>query len=129
MTQILNDKELKLKYRSIQEIRLIKDDMLKNRSIFIKFWHIYKIKLRNDHLWLGICCRHYGTHYTDKQRIAVMMVRFLTTLAVSALFYGQAKDTTIGDFSLSLYESLLGFIPMFITSKCIKENKPSQQHF
>ena len=45
---------------------------------------------------------------------------FINTFAVSALFYGTAGNSVIGDFSLILYESLLGFIPMFILEKCIK---------
>ena len=99
--KILQNKELKLKYRSIQEIRLIKDDMFENRSFWIKFCHLYQINLRNEHLWLGICFRDYGTHFTHSQRILILMVRLLTTLAVSALFYGKAKNSTVGDISLS----------------------------
>ena len=99
--KILNDKELKLKYRSIQEIRLIKDDMFENRSIFLKFWHLFSINMRNEHLFLGICFRDYGTSYTHSQRIAILMVRVLTSLGVSALFFGRAKNTTVGDISLS----------------------------
>ena len=55
-----------------------------------------------------------------------MMVRLLTTFAVSALFYGSQSNSVIGDFSLVLYESLLGFIPMFVLVKCIKERKPRE---
>ena len=99
--KILNDKELKLKYRSIQEIRLIKDDKFENGSIFLKFWHLFSINMRNEHLFLGICFRDYGTSYTHSQRIAILMVRVLTSLGVSALFFGRAKNTTVGDISLS----------------------------
>ena len=41
--KILSDNNEKLKYRSIQEIRVIKDDMLKNRHFFMKFYHLYKV--------------------------------------------------------------------------------------
>ena len=44
---------------------------------------------------------------------------------VSALFYGTSNDSIIGDISLVLYESLLGFIPMFILEKFIKEHAGS----
>ena len=45
--------------------------------------------------------RNYGTNYTHSKRIAILMVRLLTTLAVASLFYSQSKDTTIGDITLS----------------------------
>ena len=41
--QILSDNETKMKYRSIQEIRVIKDDMFKNRSFCVKFYHLFKV--------------------------------------------------------------------------------------
>lgn len=60
--------------------------------------------------------RDNGTHYTHSKRIAILMVRLLTTLGVAALFYGKAKDTTIGDFTLS-YEIKIPrqrFTPSFL---------------
>ena len=93
--------EEKLKYRSIQEIRLIKDDILANRPYRVRLWNLFKINMMNDHIWLGICCRHHGTSYTHTQRIAILMVRLLTSMAVAALFDARAKDSTIGDISLS----------------------------
>ena len=92
----------KLKFRSIQELRVIKDDNLKDRSLFVKWFHLFLISLKCDHIWLGICCRSWGTSYTYTQRIAILMIRLLTSLAVGALFYGRAKATVIGDISLSL---------------------------
>ena len=45
-------------YRSIKEIKLIKDDVLKHKHYCIKLFHLFAIALRNDHLWWGICCRN-----------------------------------------------------------------------
>ena len=100
-THVLMTKEEKLKYRNIQEIRLIKDDLLKHRSFCVRFYNLFKLNIRNDHLWLGICCRDYGTNFTFAQRIAICMVRLLTSLSIAALFYGRAETSPIGDFSLS----------------------------
>ena len=122
--KILNNKELRLKYRINQEIRIVKDDKLKHRSYLFKFFHLFFLNMRNEHLWLGICFRDYGTSYTESQRILILMVRVLTSLCVSALFYGRRKESTIGDVSLMLYESLLGFIPMFVVQQLIKRHKP-----
>ena len=87
------------------------------------------LTLRNDHIWLGICCRNQGTHYSHNQRISVMMVRLLTTMAVCALFYGRSKGNTVGDISLLFYESIMGFIPMFILEKLIKDRTPTSNEF
>ena len=108
----------KLKYRSIKEARLIKDDEMKHARApyIIKLWHLWRISMRNDHVWYGICCRNKGTSFTNKQRIFMMMLRLSTTMAVSSLFYGSSTDTIVGEITLALYESLLGFIPIF----CIK---------
>ena len=76
------DKEIKSKYRNIQEIALIKDDMLKQRSFCVRFCRLLRINMMNDHLWLGICFRSWGTGYTHTQRIAILMVRLLTTLGM-----------------------------------------------
>lgn len=82
--RILSGKDLdfKLRYRSIQEARLMYDDAVKNRSCLVRFWHLFVIKLRNDHLYLGVCVRQYGTHFTSIQRVAILMVRLLTTLGM-----------------------------------------------
>ena len=96
----LSQKE-KLKYRSIQEIRLIKDDILAKRPYHVRLWNLFKINIRNDHLWMGICFRDFGTSYTHTQRISILMVRLLTSMAVAALFYARSKDSAIGDISLS----------------------------
>ena len=76
----------KLKYRSIQEIRILKDDELKHRSFIVKWFHLFVIKLRNDHMWAGIFCRDWGTSFTYNQRIAILMTRLLTTMATAAMF-------------------------------------------
>ena len=124
LSKILNNEKLKQKYRSIQEIRIVKDDQLKHRSYFVQFWHLYLLNLKNEHLWFGICFRNFGTSYTYTQRISILMIRFLVTLSTSALFYGRAKNRAIGDVSLMMYESLLGFLPIFIIKRCIKRHKP-----
>ena len=124
LSKIMADEEIKLRYRSVQELRVLTDKFLKDTSLFNKFWHLFKSNIRNDHLWIGICARRYGTHYTHSQRIASLMVRLLSTFCVSALFFGRAKDTTIGDYSLSFYESILGFIPIFFIQTFIKRYKP-----
>ena len=118
----------KLQYRNIQELRLIKDDLIKHRPFGIRFLHLWWLNIRNDHIILGICFRDYGTNFKFSSRVAIIMIRLLTTIAgmlyyftfsvfnwihwhgcflfiyctVSALFYGQAKESTVGDISLSL---------------------------
>ena len=47
-------------------------------------------------------------------------------MSVAALFYGQVKHSNVGDMSLALYESLLGFIPVYILAKLVKEHKPEE---
>ena len=92
----------KRKYRAIKELELALNE---NNESFVKRWFkLYLISLKDDHIWLGICCRHHGTSYSANERIAVMMVRLLTTFAVGALFFGESKDSAIGDITLSLYE-------------------------
>lgn len=66
-------------YMVIQELNIVKNQ---KRSILSKVYSLWKIKLRTDHMWLGICFRSAGTSYTTFQRISVMMVRLLTTMAV-----------------------------------------------
>ena len=118
------NKDAMLEYKSIQEIRIIKDDSLKRASLIVRFWHIYKILLRSDHIWFGICCRYNGTSFTDTQRIIILMIRALTSMACAAIFYARSKGTAIGDITLTLYESLLGLIPTFLMKHIIKYYKP-----
>ena len=75
-----NQKE-KQKYRSVAELRLVSDPKFKNKSYCSKVFILWKIFVCNDHLWFGICCRHNGTFFTHNQRISVLMVRLLTTMA------------------------------------------------
>lgn len=42
------------------------------------------------------------------------------------MFYGRAKQSVIGDFSLMLYESLLGFVPMVLLRGFIKYRLPTK---
>ena len=56
--------------------------------------------------------KYIGTNYTTTQRILLLMVRLLITMAVSSLFYGINRDTFIGDWSLVFYGSLFGWIPV-----------------
>ena len=112
MKRILSNDELKLKYRSLQEIRIIKDSQLKQRSYFIQWLHLFVLNLKNDHLWAGICFRDFGTSYTSTQRIAILCVRLLTTLAVAALFFGRAKESAIGDISLSEFYPYTNTFPL-----------------
>ena len=45
---------LKIRYRSVKEARMILDDVKKHHSNTVKLWHLFKITLRNDHIWLSI---------------------------------------------------------------------------
>ena len=117
----------KLKYRSIKEARLIKDDEMKHAPYIIKLWHLWRISMRNDHVWYGICCRNKGTSFTNKQRILMMMLRLLTTMAVSSVFYGSSNETIVGEITLALYESLLGFIPIFVLKRIIVRRRPTSK--
>ena len=76
--------------------------------VFVVACCVYCISTYIEHLWLGICFRQFGTNYTCSQRISILMVRLLTSFAVAATFYGVSKGTVVGDFSLMVYESLLG---------------------
>ena len=57
-------------YRSIQEFRVIYDDKFENtacscwKGCLPKSFHLWLIAMRNDHIWFGICFRHYGTSFT-----------------------------------------------------------------
>ena len=68
--------------------------------------------------------RSHGTSFTTRERVAIIMIRLLTTMSVTAAFYGRSKSTIIGDFSLAFYESILGFLPMKFIEDCIKSHKP-----
>ena len=74
-----------------------------------------------------ICFRNHGTAFTHSQRISVLMIRLLTSMAVGALFYGQSGKNVIGDISLTLYESLFSFIPVFILQQLIKRRRSSSK--
>ena len=78
------------------------------------------ISLRNDHLWIHICSSEsdYGTNYSGTQRILIMMIRFLITMVVAAIFFG--------DITLAFIKSMLGFIPMFFIQKFMKQYTPSK---
>ena len=117
----------KLKYRSIKEARLIAHDEMKHASYGIKLWHLWRIKMRNDHILWGICCRNKGTSYTNRQRISMLMLRLLTSMAVAALFYAQTSSTFVGEISLSFYESLIGFIPIFVLKQLIVRRRPTSK--
>ena len=93
----------KLKYRKILEMRLIKQDFDKMDKLHAKkwkkymytLWDLYKINLRNDHIWFSLCFRDYGTNYNDKQRIAIMMTRWLNTMAVSGMYFVNAATVSL----------------------------------
>ena len=42
---------LKIRYRSVKEARMILDDVKKHHSNTVKIWHLFKIAMRNDHIW------------------------------------------------------------------------------
>ena len=88
-------------YRSVREMELVQDKNWQQLGFCSKFLKLFAINLNSDHLWLGICFRSFGTGYTHTQRIAILMVRLLISLCIVALFYGRAKQTPIGDLSLS----------------------------
>ena len=71
----LLSQEEKMKYRSIIELKWLKDSS-KNENIGLcKQWGgLWCINLRNDHLCCGICCRDWGTSYTHAQRTSILMV-------------------------------------------------------
>ena len=76
-TVVKKDKKLmkhNLKYRRVQELLIFQDDKYSEKSFLYKFLILWKLNLQNDHLWLGICCRDHGTHYTHMERICIMMV-------------------------------------------------------
>ena len=39
----------------------------------------------------------------------------------------MVKQSTVGDIALSFYESMFGFIPIFIMEKLIKNHRPREQ--
>ena len=71
---------LKLKYRSIKDLRVLSNE---KSSYYYKLFGLWRISFRNDHIWFGICCRNHGTSYTYLERTAVMFIRFLTSMAVA----------------------------------------------
>ena len=88
-------------YRGIQESRIIEDVDWTNLSFCDKFQKAFVLSVKNDHLWLGICFRSYGTNYTYTQRLLMIMFRLLISMATAACFFGRAKDRSVGDLSLS----------------------------
>ena len=122
--QLLSRQE-KLKYKSIIVLEWLKQSSEnEDVSLFKQWFGLCRINCVNDHIWIGVCMRNYGTSYTHAQRISILMVRLLSTMCIAALFFGRAKDTVIGDISLTLYESFLGFLPMYFLQKWITQHKP-----
>jgi len=66
-----NDDHYK-QHRIVQELDILTDD---NLSLCPKVFKIWIQALLNEHLWLGICCRQYGTHFSHSKRIAIMKIR------------------------------------------------------
>lgn len=44
-----------------------------------------------------------------------------------ALFYGESKDTVVGDWILGLWESFFGFFPVWLMKFALKKRKPSEK--
>ena len=89
------------KYRSIQQIRMISNDDWTTLSFCCKFKRVFKMNIMDNHIILGICCRRFGTGCTNSQRMAILLVRVSTSMAMVAMFYGVATNESIGDLSLS----------------------------
>ena len=113
------------KYRSLIEYDILCNQKNPNDEKY-KIFKLWFVAIKNDHIWFGICFRDYGTNYSGTQRILVMMVRFLTTMAVSAVFYGVTQGSQIGDLSMAFLESMLGFIPMKFIEDFMKQYKPKK---
>lgn len=73
--------------------RLVFDD--KNLPLLTKMYRLWIISLRNDHQFWSLFFRHPGSGYSDKQRIATLLMRLLTIMAVNGIFYGSS-DASIG---------------------------------
>lgn len=120
-------KQDRSQYRVIQEMRVIRDDTLKHKNCCVKSYHLWTIGMKNDHVIFGLCFRQRGTSYTHKQRVSVLLARFLSTCAVSAIFFGVSKDTIFGDISLAFWEAAVGWLPMVIMTQLIKRHKPKER--
>ena len=51
----------------------------------VKIYQLWLLGMRNDHIWCGLCFRDYGTNFGQGERIAMIMLKFLTSAAVAAL--------------------------------------------
>ena len=92
-----------------------------------KIIHLWWINLKNNHTWMSLCCRGYGTNETNTGRLLVICIKLLSTMAIGSVFYGESKSTTVGDWMLSLYSSLFSFLPVKLMTYLLKQRKPSEK--
>ena len=66
--------------------------------------------------------RDHGLNFTNIQRVLVLM-------AFAAIFDDIEKASRFGNLSLSMYESLFGFIPCHTGQTLIAQRQPSERQF
>lgn len=114
---------IKNKHRDIKVDNII---MQKNLNCCVKILKVWKIYLRNNHLWMGICCRDYGTNFTSTQRVFILSVKMSSMMAAAALFYGYAATSDVQDWMTIFYQSLCGFIVYYFLKFLIIERVPRE---
>ena len=95
-------------YRSVVEYKIKSNE---NLSWFKKLGYLWCSSLRNEHIYLSLCCRDFGTNFTTTQRLCVLMIRLLITMSLSALYYGYNRTqsgTIVRSWTLIFWESLFG---------------------
>lgn len=92
-------KILNKKYRSVIIHNIYnKSDVHLIQQIGLLWW----ISIKNDNILFGICFRNFGTNYTTTQRLSLLMVRILISMAASAIFFGVSRDSIVGDWTLGM---------------------------
>ena len=118
-----NDNEIDyLSYDNVYRYKIISDN---DTEWAEKLFYLWLFVMQNNHAWFGICCRYRGTNYTSKERISILMLRMLISMSVGAVFYGSANtESRVNPYVVGFIESLVGWLPVYMISYCIKKSLP-----
>eukprot|EP01084_Bolivina_argentea_P167810 291151_1 len=96
-------------------------------SLASKICNVFMFYMRDYHPLLSIFAATKHTNYSTAQRIFCCFMYIMTVSAVSALFYGQHKETVVGSLVLMIWGSLWTCIPVYFVIYLFQFSRPIER--
>jgi len=96
----------------------------KDSNACTKVWSLYKLKMRNEHIFFSMWTRQGHTNYSTKFRLLFFMVYLFTILLGSAIFYGQDQQHAASELLWIVIVAVIGGGLVWLMQKVIKSSRP-----